>query len=123
MNYRRGRTCANHPEYPFLRACPKCAEPFCSTCLPFAVNGDPWCEPCGNALLEETRPRWLAGAVVWTLGIGLVTLVAILRYVLVAGRIPYFWMLLTAGYVVAITAGWRITFGLVPGERPRIERR
>jgi hypothetical protein len=59
-----GRSCLNHAERPAPGRCLKCRQPFCDTCLAFAVNGAPWCELCGNALLEELRPRWfLAGAV------------------------------------------------------------
>ena len=50
-------------------ACPRCRRHFCDRCLVFSVNDSPWCEPCGNTLSSEVRPRWELGAAILCAGL------------------------------------------------------
>jgi hypothetical protein len=105
--------------------CFKCSKPFCDRCLVFLVNGRPYCEVCGNALLDEMRPRW---------GLAMAAFVGILAlgYLFILGRAkfwgvrpPTFGSLLygIATVIFAFGGAWRVIDPVRGVAKPRIERR
>jgi hypothetical protein len=115
-------SCANHPDLPSARKCPKCAHAFCDACLAFSVNGVPWCEPCGNALADEVKPRWALGGLVLAAGYTLTTLVWTAKRVFLPTLIPNFLVVILLGYASSMYAAWS-ALSRTAREPPDIERR
>jgi hypothetical protein len=115
--------CVNHTERNSLGRCTRCRHPFCDGCLAFSVDGSPWCEPCGNALVDEVRPRWVLGALALAAGFGFTTAAWIAKAVFVPYRVPYFLVVIFLAYAGSLLGAWRLTMDATVGERPRIERR
>jgi hypothetical protein len=107
---------------PSLERCTKCRHPFCDTCLVFAVDGKPWCEPCGNALVDSVAPRWVLGGLVLAGGFGLTTALWLGR-VFVHAVIPGFLVVVFLGYAGSLFAAWKVALDTTTGEKPTIERR
>lgn len=105
--------------------CAKCRLVFCDRCTPRAVNGDSWCEPCANELIDETKPRWLVGLVVLAVCLGVV-------WFLVGGAVLDAFgglrsirsvRLHIGAMIIPFGIAWGVTFPIFGGERPRIEVR
>ena len=98
--------CANHPGSPSVGCCIRCRVSLCDACIAFAINDDPWCEACGSAIEEESRPRYVRGAVVLAVVWGLVSTIWVAKLVFVPVPIPYFFSVLLLGYGGGLYAAW-----------------
>lgn len=116
--------CANG-DGPAAVLCAKCRLAFCARCTPRTVNGDPWCEGCTRALVDEIEPRWLLGLVVLAAGMGIVWYVVgeAVQHAL-AGLRPLRSVRLHIGaMVIPVAVAWVVTFPIFGGDKPRVERR
>jgi hypothetical protein len=84
------------------------------------VNDRPWCEPCANALIDETRRPWGKGVIVLTAGGGVVGLLAFAE-IAFAHMIHY--VAFTAMIAGVLALAGRVVFPATGIDRPRIERR
>src|SRR5260221_14374740 len=71
-----------------LTKCTKCQLDVCGQCCVYLVNDDPWCSSCGNIVVDETKPRWTAGAVALGAGLVLTALASAAQWKFV-GRVQY----------------------------------
>lgn len=111
--------CVNHQECQASAACARCRNPFCGGCLTFSVNGDPWCEPCGNGLLDTGKGNRPLALLVLVVGLA-ITLAIVLAPMIFLGRYFIYSALLVA---VPIGAAWRIAYPPTTGDAPVIVRR
>ncbi len=100
--------------------CTHCDKPFCDTCLAFTVNGNLWCEPCGNRIEEDSEPKWIQGLV---LGGGIFAATAVLFFVLWVVSQRIFPILMIGVWGGAILIGWNRASPLRGSERPLVIRR
>jgi hypothetical protein len=112
---RSAAKCVNHPDRASVAQCRKCRNALCDDCKTFLVNRDAWCEPCGNALIDETRPRWALGAAAVVVGWGLIGL-----GVWAVGMLPIY---LTIAAAVAVLLGAEKLVFQTTGGAPHIVKR
>ena len=104
--------CANHPDATAVARCTRCRSTFCDGCIGFLVNADPWCEPCGNAMIDDGKGRPVLAAVVFVVLLAaFVALICVQIFVLERIRLYSF-----AFGIVPFVAAWRIAFP--PTARP-----
>ncbi|MBS2020274.1 MAG: hypothetical protein JST00_45865 [Deltaproteobacteria bacterium] len=115
--------CADHPDTPALGYCRGCRIALCDPCCVFSINDDVWCQACGSAIEEETRPRYSRAAFVLVLGFGLTTAVWLVRAVVLRVYIPYFSLVLLLGYGGSMSLAWNTVHPLFGVERPTVARR
>jgi hypothetical protein len=91
--------------------------PFCDRCFAFRINGDLWCEPCGNNALDEGKGNKGLAVVVLVAGLALATGFLSLELDYIHG-----WLVKTTFtvYLVPVIIAWRIAFPEPPGEAPEI---
>jgi hypothetical protein len=92
-------------------------------CIAFAINDDPWCEACGSSIEEESRPRYVRGAVVLAVVWALVSTIWVAKLVFVPMPIPYFFGVLLLGYGGGLYAAWNATSPVTGVEAPTTVRR
>jgi hypothetical protein len=114
--------CANHAERTSAARCGRCRTDFCDECLAFDVNGAPWCSPCGNGALDESRPRYGRAAAFLAVAWSAVSLLWIVR-VVTGYTIPYLLVALVVGYGGSLGVAWNIASPITGAEPARIERR
>jgi hypothetical protein len=115
--------CVNHADRGAFANCTRCRCPFCEDCCAFLVNDSPWCEPCGNAALEDSKPRWGRAGAFLALAWALVSTLWIVRLVARGYPIPFFYTALVLGYGGSLYAAWNLASPITGAHPPRIERR
>ncbi len=114
--------CVNHANWPSAVRCPRCRAAFCDACAVFMVNGDAWCEPCGNAIVDTARPRWLLFGLVLLAGWTFVAAMGMAVYLIFKVRF-YVWVVVFAAYAAVFRYAWRVAIPEALGNAVRIERR
>jgi hypothetical protein len=115
--------CTNPDRRPGLAKCFKCGSLFCDSCLAFVVNQDPYCEVCGNKLLDDLRPRWLPAVAIF-----------LSAFVLVVLGNGAYWMAFgywrtsfsLLGFVLLLGAAklaWHVADPIGSADKPRVMRR
>jgi hypothetical protein len=83
----------------------------------FTINDAPWCEPCGNAVIDETKPLWIPAIVIAVVGLGVVLAATFGGVRGIGFRLPWQLGLVAGSAVLALAAKfvWR-----TPLDAPRI---
>jgi hypothetical protein len=122
--YRQTLPCVNHADRNARSKCVRCGHGFCDDCLVFSVDGALWCEPCGFALADEIKPRWVLGGITLAVGFGVTTAIWVGKRMVLGGYpIPWFLTAIFLGYAGSALLAWRWATETTTGEKPRIERR
>jgi hypothetical protein len=64
-------TCANHGQRFAAGRCVQCEHLFCDSCCAFLINGEAWCEPCGDNERRVGRGNKPLALIVLLIGLGL----------------------------------------------------
>ena len=123
LNRLEAAACANHPALRAVDRCVRCRTPYCNDCIAYAINDDPWCEACGSAIEEDSKPRYVRGALVLAVGGGFVSALWLAKLFFLPARIPYFFFVLVMGYAGSLYAAWNAVAPANGVDPPTIVRR
>jgi hypothetical protein len=113
--------CANHQEVAALAKCCRCKTALCDVCVPFVINQDVWCEPCGAGVVEETRIPWGKVAVVLAVGLPIVFAIWVFPFFTAMERTMPIYVLLAGFFAVGGVAAK--VAQTTAGEAPIVSRR
>lgn len=112
------QSCVNN-DGPARHLCTRCRQRFCERCAAYEINGGVFCEPCGNAAIEETSPRFKLGGIILACGWAGVVLLGVLEVLLIE---RLHWVIMILLFFAVGGAAARMTWHTT-GDPPTVKRR